>query len=254
MTLRERVRSRAPLIGTFIKSPAIHSVEIAGLVGLDFVVLDAEHAPFSLDALDRCLLASRAARIAALIRIPEISQTFIQQALDLGGAGILVPHVAQAEEAQAAVAYARFAGGRRGYSNSTRAGAFGAYGMTRYLQDGDANAAVVVQIEDQTGVENASDIAAIPGVDALFIGRADLTVDMGKSDPTDPAVVAAVNATITAAAEADSACGIFLSDVSDVPAYLELGTSFFVIGSDQSMMRAGWSAAKSTFVRGLAST
>lgn len=251
MTLRDRIRARAPLLGTFIKTPAIHPVEIAGLVGLDFVVLDAEHAPFSLDVLDRCLMASRAAGLPALVRIPEVSPTIIQQVLDLGGAGILVPHVATVDEARTAVACARFAGGRRGYSNSTRAGDFGAYGMAQYLQEGDANAAVIVQIEDQAGVENARDIATVPGIDGLFMGRADLTVDMGRSEPTDPAVVAAVSATIKAATESDTACGIFLADALDIPAYVAQGTSFFVIGSDQSMMRTGWSAAKSTFARGL---
>ena len=247
MTLRDRIRRRDPLLGSFVKTPASYPIEIAALVGLDFVVLDAEHAPFSFEALDRCLLASRAVTVPAIVRIPELSKTYIQQVLDLGGAGILVPHVTTAHEARAAVAAARFAGGHRGYSNSTRAGEFGGRGMADYLEQGDANAAVIVQIEDRIGVENAREIAAVPGLDGIFIGRADLAVDLGAPASDDAAVAEAVVATAEAAVQAGTACGIFLPDVSEAPACFRLGMNFFVVGSDQSMLRAAWSRASTAF-------
>ena len=237
---RSRLVGRDLLAGTFIKSPAHQGVEIAGLSGLDFVIVDAEHAPITYETVDRCVMAGRAAGVAVLVRVPEADSTMIQQALDLGAAGVVVPHVSSQAVAQAVVGRSRLRGGQRGYSNSVRAADFGRIGMDAFVQRSDAEVVVIVQIEDPSGVADVEAIAAVQGVDALFIGRADLALALGVSSLDDPAVMTAAEAITHAAAQAGKACGTFAADASRIDEQLAMGMSFFVIGSDQSAMRASW--------------
>jgi 2-keto-3-deoxy-L-rhamnonate aldolase RhmA len=237
---RARLAAGELLAGSFVKTPAHHGVEIAGAAGLDFVVVDAEHAPFSSETVDRCALAGIAAGIAVLVRVPHAGSPMIQQALDLGAAGVVVPHISSPAEARSVVERARFNNSARGYSNSVRAAGFGRMGMAEFMRHSDDTVAVMVQIEDRQGVAEAAAIAALDGVDALFVGRADLAVAMGAAGSDDPAVLEASAAVARAAKAAGKACGTFAIDGSRLAEQAALGMSFFVIGSDQSAMRAGW--------------
>jgi 2-keto-3-deoxy-L-rhamnonate aldolase RhmA len=235
---RARLRERAPLGGTFIKTPAYQHVEIAGGAGLDFVVLDAEHAVFDPAQLDQCALAARAAGTAAVVRLPDPGAASVLRVLDMGAAGVLVPHVVDAECAREIVARTRYADGMRGYSNSPRSGGYGALPMARHMQEADAGVSVLCQIEDRAGVDNIAAIAAVPGVDCLFIGRADLAVSYGVTELDHPLVAQAVDTVIQAGAAAGVAVGIFLPDADALAAYAARGVSLFVIGSDQGWLRA----------------
>ena len=93
-----RVRERQPVCGTFIKTPQAHHAEIAGLAGLDFVLFDTEHAPFSAAQLDHCLLGAKAAGLASVVRLSDSRPPTVLQALDLGASGVLVPHVTSAAQ------------------------------------------------------------------------------------------------------------------------------------------------------------
>lgn len=241
-TFRRRLKNAAPLIGSFVKTPTPHMVELAGLVGLDFVVLDAEHAPFSPRDLDLGILAGRAAGIDVLVRLASPGTNMVQQALDLGAAGILVPHVDKPEVAAEIVAAARFGDGRRGYSNSPRYAGYGGLGMAEALAGGDADAAVILQIEDAAGVEAVDRIAAIPGIDALFIGRADLAVAHGVDDTGAPLIEELAVRITTAARRAGLSIATFHPDPASYAGKAG-DVDMLVLGSDQSTLRAGWKAA-----------
>ncbi|VCU71811.1 5-keto-4-deoxy-D-glucarate aldolase [Pigmentiphaga humi] len=235
---RDRLRARAQLGGTFIKTPAYQHVEIAGGAGLDFVVLDAEHAVFDPAQLDQCVLAACAAGTAAVVRLPDPGASSVLRVLDMGAAGVLVPHVTDADCAREIIARTRYAGGVRGYSNSPRSGGYGALSMARHMQEADSGVSVLCQIEDKAGVDNIEAIAAVPGVDCLFIGRADLAVSYGVAELDHPLVAQAVDKVVRAGAAAGVAVGIFLPDAGALDAYAARGVSLFVIGSDQSWLRA----------------
>ena len=241
-TLRAKLASGAFLVGSFVKTPAMHIVEIAGLAGLDFVLLDAEHAPFTVHDLDSAILAGRAAQVDVAVRIPSASPAWIQQALDLGADGIVIPHVSSVATARAMIAAAHFAGGSRGYSNSPRAGGYGTKAMTDHIEAADSGIAVIVQIEDKAGVECVEEIAVLPGIDALFIGRADLAVAYETFDPTGPTVNQAAER-ITAAAQANGiAVAGFCVDGKAFSAQAG-ACSMLVLGSDQLLLRAAWTAS-----------
>lgn len=238
---RARLRARAPLCGTFIKTPHHQMIELAAGTGLDFAVLDAEHAPFGRGALDTCLLAAAAAGLPTLVRLSGHDASPALQALDLGAAGVLVPHVIDAATARAAVAGARYVNGSRGFSNSPRAGAYGALDLAAHMQAWDAAVAVVCQIEDRAAIENLDEILAVEGIDCLFIGRADLAVSYGVAELDHPLVELAVARVLDAARRAGVATGIFLADAGAVARYAGLGASLFILGSDQSALKGALS-------------
>jgi 2-keto-3-deoxy-L-rhamnonate aldolase RhmA len=236
MTLRRPIRTAAFTLGTFVKFDSPQVLEILGITALDFVVVDAEHAPFDRLTLDRHMMASRAAGLPALVRVPEAAPAEIQSALDLGAAGVLVPRVDDAEQARAAVAAAKYRGGGRGFSISPRAAGYGTLTMAQALDCGDTGL-VLCQVESARGVEHAAAIAATPGVDGLFIGRADLALSMGIEDIRSPEVSRACEHIAQAALKAGVVASMFVPQARDVAAFRQQGIRCFVVGSDQSLLR-----------------
>lgn len=233
---RQRLRSREHLLGTFVKTPSPHATEMLGSAGFDFVILDAEHAPLDRGTLDLMLLAARATDVAALVRVQENNQAAILGALDCGAAGVLVPHVDSAMRAREVVAACRYRGGKRGYSNTTRAGGYGSIGMARLIAEQDAQVACVAMIEDLAALDQVEEIAAVPGLDAFFVGRGDLTAAMELDSSTHPRVHEAV-ARIAAAAKAVNLPVMVLpGSKADARAMGELGATAFVISNDQGFL------------------
>jgi len=224
--------------GTFIKTAHPQVVEVLGTSGLAFAVIDAEHAPFDRNTLDLLMLAGRAAGLPLLVRIPDKAGPTILQVLDLGAAGLVVPHVNNAAEALAIVARARYRGGERGFSGSPRFAAYGAMGMKAALDAGDKTV-IMCQIESVDGLANARAIAEVPGVDALFIGRADLALAMGHEDIRTAAVTEATHAIIAAARAAGKIAAMFVPNVAEREQFAAAGATCFVVGSDQALMRQG---------------
>lgn len=278
-TFRSRLCSRAPLIGTFIKTPSPIVAEVLSYAGLDVLCLDAEHAPFGPLELDRMLAILRARDQPALVRVADHTPTAIRNALDSGATGVVVPHVRNAAEADAIVWAAHFsgastggggtgrggtggggisaggsdaggssaggssvggssAGGARGYAGSTRAAAFGAIDMPTHLAQSRAEVTVVVQIEDVEALPHARTIAAVDGVDGVFVGRVDLAVGMGKA-VTDPAVREAVRDICAQTTAAGKTVGMFVPSLNELPTWRAQGASFFLMRSDQDFLLAG---------------
>jgi len=241
---RQAVRSGRTLIGVFIKTGSHQSVELVARTGMDFAIVDAEHAPFDASLLDRTALAGRAVNLPLLVRSPDLEPSFIGESFDLGFAGVLAPHVASAADAQALLDASRYDRGHRGFSPSTRAGGYGAPDARAYREAADANASVWCQIEDASALANLDAIAATQDVDCLFLGRADLSLSLGVESQSDPKVVDAVRATAEAGRRHGRTVGIYIGSPSEIPDLKALGISVFVCGSDQ-----GWLIAEGRRVR-----
>jgi 2-keto-3-deoxy-L-rhamnonate aldolase RhmA len=241
MTFRERLRAGELLAGTWIKTPHPHVVEVLAQGPLDCLVLDAEHAPFDRTTLDQCLLAASAGKAAVLVRPPTAADHHVLNALDCGAAGVLAPHIRTAQEAAALVAACRHGPGGRGYAGSTRAAGYGRAPMSLHRHSGDALAAIA-QIEDVEALDKLDAIAAVPGLDALFIGRADLTISLDADSPDDKRVVDAVQRIVEAGRRAGLATGMFLPRVADVGRWREAGATLFLLESDHQFLRAGSAA------------
>jgi 2-keto-3-deoxy-L-rhamnonate aldolase RhmA len=241
MTLKKRLAARDLVIGSFVKTPHPAVVELLGQSGLDCLVLDAEHAPFDRTQLDLCILAARASGMPVVVRPQAATAERILDALDLGADGVLLPHIRTEHGAQDAVRSCFYGPGGRGFAGSTRAAGYTSKGMAKTRADG-AGVVVIAQIEDVEALDEIEAIARVEGIDALFIGRADLTVALGAESPDDAIVVDAVRNICRAAAAAERPVGMFLARPSDVPQWREEGASLFLLSSDQEFLLRGAAA------------
>jgi len=237
-SFRTRLTDRVPVVGTFVKTPSPMLCELLSHAQLDLVCLDAEHAPFGRMEIDGCVAALRAADQPSLVRISADTAADIRNALDAGATGILVPHVKSVDQAAAIVRASRYGEGGRGYSGSTRAADFAAKGMQAHLRDSGAQTTVIVQIEDLAALRPAAAIAAVEGVDCVFIGRVDLSVAMGR-DTSAPEVLDAVLGICAAVKSTGTAVGIYSPNVDEIPQWRAAGVSLFLIGSDQEFVLSG---------------
>lgn len=235
---RKRLLTREVLVGTFVKTPSPIVCEVLCLTPLDVLCLDTEHAPFGRLELDTCLSTTVAAGKPCLVRVGDDSPTQIRNALDSGATGILVPHVASPAQAEAIVRSAHFGEGGRGYAGSTRAAAFTKKAMQAHLADSASRTTVVAQIEDPAALSSVEAIAAVGGIDCLFIGRADLAVAMG-TDINAPEVLHAVETICIAGTAAGKPVGMFTPNLDEVLKWRSAGASLFLLKSDQAFMMSG---------------
>ncbi|WP_116472987.1 HpcH/HpaI aldolase family protein [Zobellella maritima] len=241
-TLKQDLKSKAPMMGTFVKTPSPIIVEVLADTGLDFLILDAEHAPFGREALDLCVMTARLKGCRVVVRIPDDAPGTILNALDLGADGIMVPHVKSAAQAEALVKAAHYGAGGRGYAGSTRAAGYGTVPMARHKANSAANTVVIAQIEDPEGVDAIEDIAAVEGLDCLFIGRVDLAVAYGATSMQDAVVEEATMKVCQAGRDKKMTVGMFLPDMTEVPHFLAQDVSFFGMASEHKMIQDGFRA------------
>jgi staphyloferrin B biosynthesis citrate synthase len=237
------------LLGTFIKTPTTHPTEILAVAGLDFVIIDQEHGPFDRASTERALLAARAGGIPALVRVASIEGSGILAVLDDGATGVLVPHVANVDIASSVVRASRYGGGRRGFSNTTRAGRFGAASMWDHVHASDAETVVLAAIESPEALEYVDEIAAVDGLDGFFIGRGDLTVALGAESAYASSVRWASERIAKAAlAKGKPVCAHVGSLGDHEFAWLRsIGVSVFVLSSDQGLLRHAAETAVTEF-------
>jgi 2-keto-3-deoxy-L-rhamnonate aldolase RhmA len=251
LQLWDTTRGGRPVLGLFQKIASGHVTEILAQQAIDAVVLDAEHAVFTARELDSCILAARAGGLATLVRVQSRDDHALLSSLDMGATGVMVPHVTSAEDARhiASAAHYLAHAGRRGLSNSTRAGGYGKVAATDHVQACDESVVIVAQIEDAGAVACIDEIAQVAGIDCLLVGPADLGLSL-RARPGDAMVEDAIQAVGAAGRRHGKPTGIALPDVSQVERYRRLGFGFFVIGSDQSLigsaagrLSSGFSAA-----------
>ena len=244
---RARLRQADPMLGTFLKIPSTQPAEILGSLGFDFVVIDEEHAPLNPETTDAMLLACRAHGMAGLVRLRHPGDAL--RVLDCGADGVLVPHVCSVQAARQAVAAARYRGAR-GFSPTTRAGGFGASGMADHVAGQDARVAVIAMIEDAAALDCIDQIVAVDGLDAIFVGRADLQVSMGDA-AGDGGLDRAVARILAAAVAARLPALILAANPVELDPLRRLGATGFLTGSDQGFLKASAAQAKAAFLSGL---
>lgn len=240
-SFRERLRAGEALIGTFMKTPSAITAEVLGLSDLNAVVIDTEHAPFGRVELDSCIAALRAADMPSLVRVADDSATEIRNALDSGATGIVVPHVTSVEQATAIVRASHFGDGGRGFAGSPRAADYGTTTMADHLAESRQQTTIILQIEDISALDKVGQIAAIDGVDCLFVGRVDLAVALGKG-VSDAAVIESVRDICATCQDVGTPVGMFTPDLSELPDWQQRGASLFLLQSDHSMLLAGANA------------
>lgn len=228
-------------IGLWSAFPSPYVTELLGGSGYDWIMLDTEHSPndvpqvmAQLQALD----ASQQTRpTSAVVRPAWNDAVLIKRYLDIGAQTLLIPFVQNAQEAQAAVDAMRYApSGIRGMGGSTRASNFGR--DTRYIADAQQELCLLVQVETKEALDQIEAIAALDGVDGIFIGPADLSASMGyPGQPRHPEVDAAINDAIRRIRKAGKAPGILMVDETRARECLALGAQFVAVSMDLILLR-----------------
>lgn len=200
-SLKARIQAGETLYGAFVMIPSPAVVEMFGYAGFDFVILDREHGATGLETLEHELRAAEASGLHALVRIPSRMPWEVLSVLDAGATGLVVPHVKTAEEAQAIVQAAHYPPfGKRGIATTARAGRHGLVSLKDHLRRAAENTIVMVQIEDAEALPHVQEILSTPGVDAVFIGPADLAMSLGHpGEFAHPEVASAIDRIIEAA-------------------------------------------------------
>ena len=249
-TFAERLAtSDRPLAGMWVCSGSPLIAEIAAGSGLDWLLIDGEHSPNSLESILAQLQAVAAYPATPLVRPPYGDVVTIKQYLDLGVQNLLVPMVDSAEHAAEMVRAVRYppAGVRGVGSALARASRWNR--VPDYLADAAGTLSLTVQIESTAAVEHVEEILAVDGVDAIFVGPSDLAASMGLLGQQEhPDVVAAAERCIRAAVAAGKPAGVnaFAPAVAD--RYLEAGASFVLVGADVAMLARASEALADRFI------
>ena len=239
MTFKDRLLGGEQLAGTFLKTPSHVVMEIMAMSGLDFVCIDAEHAPWGRAEMDAALAVARALGFPVLVRVGAGDPATILNALDTGATGIVVPHVDSVEKARAVAAAARFGRGGRGYAGSSRWAGYATRGMGEVLDQSASETVVIAQIEEPEGVEVADGIAAVEGIDGLFAGPADLTVGYGHRSMDNPDLPAALASVGEAARARGKAYMTWVPDAAKAAEWRRHGFTTFFVSSEHAWMLQG---------------
>ncbi len=238
--LKDKIRGGKPVFGTILPLPSPEVVEIVGLAGYDFLMLDMEHGPITVDILGGLVRACRAVDVVPLARVPEDHPKTILRALDVGCVGVMVPQVETPQQAQAAVAATRYApAGTRSLAGATAAAWWGQVPLPDHIAASNGAVMSVLQIETRRGLDAVEAIARTPGVDVLFIGPADLSQSLGHPGvPTHPDVQGAIRRIIGAGRAAGVAMGILVLTPEDIRTYHQLGATVFLDSLPRLLLRA----------------
>jgi 2-keto-3-deoxy-L-rhamnonate aldolase RhmA len=240
MTMRERISQAEPgvvgMILSEVRNPSVASM--LATAGLDFFIVDMEHGSYDWETMAGLIAVARGAHIAPVVRIPEIRRETVLKPLDAGASCLLVPmvdHVAQAEEI---VRHAKYApqGGRgtalrRAHSHYRPGEPVG------YMERANAETTIAIQIESRTALENVEALAAVPGVDVLFVGPFDLSISLGLPGQTWSDELRDAYRRVARAAQAqDKAAGIHLTDVEKARSVRDEGFRMLSVSSDIDLL------------------
>lgn len=229
------------LIGAFSDLASPLAVELLGRAGFDWTVLDLEHGAATEGDLLGLLHAAATTPMAAIVRPQSGERLRIGRALDLGAAGIMVPQSQSIQQVREAVSYLRYPPvGARGVALRTRGAGLGALSHADLARVVNERIVGIIQVESPAIVTLADEIAALDGVDVMFVGPADLSHALGVPGRfDDPTYLDAIGAVAAACQRHGKEAGILLYDATTLPGHLELGFRFIGLGAEGSFVSAG---------------
>ena len=237
----ERIGAGRPRFGMWVASGSGYVTEICAGSGIDWVLLDLEHAPNDLrTTLEQLQVLAGYPDVDVVVRPPAADPVYIKQLLDIGAKNIIVPMIDGPEQAAAAVAATRYPpAGIRGVGSAlARASRWNR--ISDYLVTADDGVSLTVQVESTAGLAALGDIVDVDGVDAVFIGPADLAASMGRlGQPEHPEVVTAIENALVTIVEHGKRAGVNAFNESIGRRYVEAGASFVLVGADVALLARG---------------
>jgi 4-hydroxy-2-oxoheptanedioate aldolase len=226
-------------IGLWCTLPSAYATEMVAGAGFDWLLLDTEHSPGDVLTVLAQLQALASYSVSPVVRPAVNDLVLIKRFLDIGVQSLLIPNVQNAAEAREAVAAVRYPpGGKRGVAGLTRATRFGR--VAGYMAQADSQMCVLVQVESKAALDEIEAIAAVDGVDGMFIGPADLAASLGYPGQSGhPAVIEAIEGALARIAASGVPSGILASDAAYARRCMALGTRFTAVGLDVEILARG---------------
>src|SRR6201996_6137423 len=236
-SFRRAVCGGETLIGCWASLASPIVTELLGIIGFDWMLLDAEHAPNDVLTLIPQLMALKDSGSAPVVRPPANDSVFIKRLLDSGVSNFLVPFVESADDAARAVAATRYPPqGIRGVSVSHRGNRYAT--VPGYLEMANDNVCVIVQIESRKSIEAIDEILAVDGIDAVFVGPSDLSASYGHlGNPNHPEVQQAIAHVLERAKAAGKPSGILAPVQADAERYISMGCSVVAVCADMGLLK-----------------
>ena len=244
---KRALKAGKPQIGLWSTLSSNYSVEVIAGAGFDWILLDTEHSPVDPENLLGQLQAAAPYPTHAVVRVPWNDMVMIKRVLDIGAQSLLIPYVCSPEEARAAVAATRYPPqGVRGVAGTTRATRFGR--VKDYARRAHEEICVLVQVETQQALDNLEAIAAVDGVDGVFIGPADLHASMGyMGEIANPKVMPLIDEAIRRVRKSGKAPGILTPNEEHARRQLGCGALFVAVGNDIGILARGAEALATRF-------
>lgn len=227
-------------IGLWGSIPSNYTAEVVAGAGFDWFLIDTEHSPTDIDVVLRMVQAVAAyPATEPVVRVPWNDIVATKRVLDIGVRSIMIPQITTVEEAKTAVSYVRFpTAGQRGVAGLSRASRFGR--VKNYFPEADGEICLLLQLESEEALKNIEAIAAIDGVDGLFIGPADLHASVGRlGEVSHEKVVPMIDDAIRRIAKAGKAPGILMANEELARHWLKLGATFVAVGADVGILARG---------------
>ncbi|RQH02664.1 HpcH/HpaI aldolase family protein [Natrarchaeobius oligotrophus] len=252
--IKQKIEAREYPVGNWVSIGHPTVVEVNAMLGFDFVLIDTEHTTMSLETVEHLVRAveARNERTGGIVRVPDSDPTRIKRVLDIGVDGVMIPMVETAEEARSIVEATLYPpDGTRGIAGG-RAAKYG-LDFPGYINSANGSILKIAQIETMTGLENVEEIAAVDGIDALFVGPADLTgsLDMlAEYDATE--VHDAIGEVLEAGRTQETPIGTLTVDPDRIEDRVERGFDFQIVGKDAAHLSTSSKDAKERYEQAVA--
>jgi 2-keto-3-deoxy-L-rhamnonate aldolase RhmA len=232
--LKRKLQSGEFVIGPFMNCSYGAFIEIVGMAGFDYAIIDMEHGPLEVETAEDLCRAAQGVGLSPIVRVRKNDAPQIQRALDIGSAGVQVPQIETGEGAEAVVRAAKYAPlGMRGLSFYTRAGDYTMYGVEGYTDRLNDEQLVIIHVEGVTGLQNLDAIIAVPHIDVVFLGPYDLSQSFGiPGQVNDPRVIKGMEEATAKIRAAGKAPGTYAGDAATAKRWIDAGVQYISLGVD----------------------
>lgn len=240
--LKAALHKKQGRIGTFVKLASAAAVEALGMSGVDFVIVDTEHAPCDQLMLEHMIRAADCVGLPTIVRVSSAAEDKILKALDLGASGVQIPGLQTVEETREVLRCTKYAPeGCRGLSFSQRSAGYGMKNKNEYMSQSNSGLINVVHIENREMAEHTEELCGIDEIDVLFVGPMDISQSMGHpGDPGHPEVASLVRKVLETCHARGKPTGIFVGTPEAAKKYLDMGVSYIALSSEIGFMTWGW--------------
>ena len=237
-SIKRKLSEQSCVFGTFCGIASASVIEILGLAGFDFAVIDREHGSFSLPETENLIPAAASTGISPLVRVANVDPTSVRLPLDMGAAGIHVPQIESAAMAEAVVRAALFhPRGERGLHPAVRNASYGMQPLPEYLSEKNEDTCLVLHLEGHSALQQLDQILAVEGYDVLFIGPYDLSHSLGiPGEVNHPLVKEAMHRIVEAARRAGKHSGTYCGTAEAAAEWREAGVTYLAVSMDSSLL------------------